>query len=115
MRREPTFFADVRFLVDRFHFQRTDAEAHKCGPGFNPDYYDAMRWVNTSAVESCNSFLVKFKVLAWFSGLSAFMVILANVISGRNARLRRVDDPKLRIAGRADTWTPAVRGCLLSY
>ncbi|GAQ88997.1 hypothetical protein KFL_004770040 [Klebsormidium nitens] len=115
MRREPAFFADVRFLVDRFHFQRTDAEAHKCGPGFNPDLYDAVRFVNSSAVESCNSFLVKFKVLAWFSSLDAFLVILANVVSGRNSKLRRVDDPKLRIAGRADTWTPAVRDCLLSY
>ncbi|GAQ91154.1 hypothetical protein KFL_007360010, partial [Klebsormidium nitens] len=28
MRREPAFFADVRFLVDRFHFQRTGAEGH---------------------------------------------------------------------------------------
>ncbi|GAQ92000.1 hypothetical protein KFL_009010040 [Klebsormidium nitens] len=36
MRREPAFFADVRFLVDRFHFQRMGAEAHKCGPSFNP-------------------------------------------------------------------------------
>ncbi|GAQ86505.1 hypothetical protein KFL_002930020 [Klebsormidium nitens] len=41
MRREPAFFADVRFLVDRFHFQKTGCgEAHKCGPSFNPDYYD---------------------------------------------------------------------------
>ncbi|GAQ93674.1 hypothetical protein KFL_017980010, partial [Klebsormidium nitens] len=69
MRREPAFFADVRFLVDRFHFQKTGAEGHKCGAAFNPDYYDAVRWVNTSAVESVNSFLIKFKVLGWFSGL----------------------------------------------
>ncbi|GAQ93025.1 hypothetical protein KFL_012570010 [Klebsormidium nitens] len=80
MRREPAFFADVRFLVDRFHFQRTGAEGHKCGPTFNPDYYDVVRWVNTSAVESCNSFLVRFKTLGWYSGLEAFMIILASLI-----------------------------------
>ncbi|GAQ89061.1 hypothetical protein KFL_004840010, partial [Klebsormidium nitens] len=114
MRREPAFFADVRFLVDRFHFQRTDAEAHKCGPGFNPDYYDAVRWVNTSAVESCNSYLIRFKVLAWFSSLDTFLVILANVVGGRNSKLRRVDDPKSRIAGRVDRWTPAVQAALLN-
>ncbi|GAQ77801.1 hypothetical protein KFL_000040010 [Klebsormidium nitens] len=115
MRREPAFFAEVRFLVDRFHFQRTSAEAHKCGPSYNPDYYDSVRWVNTSAVESCNAFLVTFKTQAWYSSLVAFMVILANLVSERNSDLARVDEPKLRIAGRADTWSPAVRQRLLMY
>lgn len=97
----------------RFHFQKTSAEAHKCGPSYNPDYFDAVRWVNTSAVESCNSFLVQFKKLAWFSSLAAYMVILANLISGRNGELARVDAPKLRIAGKVDVWTPAVQAALL--
>jgi hypothetical protein len=100
-------------LCCRFHFQKTSAEAHKCGPSFNPDYFDAVRWVKTSAVESCNSFLVQFKKLAWFSSLAAFMIILANLISGRNGELARVDDSKLRIAGRVDHWIPAVRAALL--
>ncbi|GAQ90744.1 hypothetical protein KFL_006790070 [Klebsormidium nitens] len=113
MRREPTFFAEVRFLVDRFHFQRTTSEAHKCGPSYNPDYYDSVRWVNTSAVESCNAFLVNFKTQAWYRSLVALMIILANLVSGRNSDLKRVDEPKLRIAGRADTWWPAVRQHLL--
>jgi hypothetical protein len=72
-----------------------------------------VRWVNTSAVESVNSFLIKFKVLGWFSGLEAFMTILANVVSGRNADLKRVDDQKIRVAGRVDFWSPAVRAALL--
>ncbi|GAQ92876.1 hypothetical protein KFL_011770010, partial [Klebsormidium nitens] len=109
MRREPAFFADVRFLVDRFHFHHTTAEAHKCGSSYNTDYYDSVRWVNTSAVESCNAFLVTFKTQAWYSSLVAFMIILANLVSGRNSDLARVDEPKLRIAGRADTWSPAIR------
>ncbi|GAQ86270.1 hypothetical protein KFL_002790180, partial [Klebsormidium nitens] len=115
MRREPAFFADVRFLVDRFHFHHTTAEAHKCGPSYNTDYYDSVRWVNTSAVESCNAFLVKFKTQAWHSSLVAFMIILPNQVSGRNSALLRVDEPKLRIAGRADTWRPSVRQRLLMY
>ena len=97
----------------RFHFQKTGAEAHKCGPQFNPALYDAVRWVNTSALESVNSFLIKFKVLGWFSGLEAFLIILANVVSGRNAELTRVDIQKIRIAGRGDLWSPAVCAALL--
>lgn len=72
-----------------------------------------MRWVNTSAVESVNSFLIRFKVLGWFSGLEAFMIILVNVVSGRNAELTRVDSQKIRIACRVDLWSPAVRAALL--
>ncbi|GAQ92733.1 hypothetical protein KFL_011140010 [Klebsormidium nitens] len=102
MRREPAFFAHVRFLVDRFHFHHTTAEAHKCGPSYN-------------TVESCSAFLVNFKTQAWYSSLIAFMVILANLVSGRNSDLARVDEPKLRIAGRADTWSPSVRQRLLMY
>jgi hypothetical protein len=37
------------------------------------------------------------------------MVILANLISGRNSELTRVDDAKILIAGRANLWTVAVR------
>jgi hypothetical protein len=68
-----------------------------------------VRWDNTSAVESCNSFLVRFRTLGWYSGLEAFMIILANLIGGRNSELTRVDDAKILIAGRADLWTEAVR------
>lgn len=101
------------FYLYRFHFQRTGAEGHKCGPTFNPDYYDAVRWVNSSAVESCNAFLVRFKTLGWYSGLDAFMVILASLISGRNSELLRVDDAKFRVACSARWWTPFVQYCLL--
>jgi hypothetical protein len=97
----------------RFHFQRTGAEGHKCGPTFNPDYYDVVRWVNTSAVESCNSFLIKFKTLGWYSGLHAFMTILASLVSGRKSELVRVDDAKMGVAGNVRWWTPFVRFCLL--
>ncbi|GAQ90813.1 hypothetical protein KFL_006880050 [Klebsormidium nitens] len=110
----PSFlFYDNACKLRAFHFQKTGAEAHKCGPQYNPDLYDAVRWVNTSAVESVNSFLIKFKVLAWFSALESFMIILANVVSGRNAELTRVDDQKIRIAARVDQWSPAVRAALL--
>jgi hypothetical protein len=46
-----------------------------------------VRWVNTSAVESCNAFLIRFRTLGWYFGLEAFMIILANLISGRNSEL----------------------------
>jgi hypothetical protein len=62
-----------------------------------------VRWVNTAAVESCNSFLVNFKTQAWYRSLVALMIIIANLVSGKNSDLTRVDEPKLRIAGRADT------------
>jgi hypothetical protein len=73
-----------------------------------------VRWVNTSAVESFNSFLVRFRTLGWYSGLEAFMVILVNLISGRNSELTRVDDAKILIAGRADLWTAAIRHIVMN-
>jgi hypothetical protein len=81
----------------------------KVFPSSVSDYYDAVRWVNTSAIESCNSFLVRLRTLGCYFGLEAFMIILANLISSRNSELTRVDDAKILIAGRADLWTAAIR------
>jgi hypothetical protein len=83
-------------------------------PSSSPDYYDMVRWVNTSAVESCNSFLVRFRTLGWYSELEAFMIILAYLISGRNLELTRVDDAIILIAGRADLWTAAIRHLVMN-
>ncbi|GAQ90961.1 hypothetical protein KFL_007070070 [Klebsormidium nitens] len=113
MRREPAFFSDVTFVVDRFHYAKAGAEVHKCGPSNATEYYDALRWVNTSAVESVNSFLKKFRVLGWYSGLSSLMVFLPILLSGFNVDLSRVDDAKLSIAVPARLWSEAFRAVLL--
>ncbi|GAQ87753.1 hypothetical protein KFL_003750030 [Klebsormidium nitens] len=113
MRREPAFFSDVTFVVDRFHYAKAGAEVHKCGPSNATEYYDALRWVNTSAVESVNSFLKKFRVLGWYSGLQSLMVFLPILLSGFNLDLSRVDDAKLSIAVPARLWSEAFRAVLL--
>lgn len=78
---------------------------HKCGPSNSTDSYDALHWVNTSAVESVNSFLKGFRSLGWYSGLENLMVILPLLLDGYNKTLRRVDDSKLAIAIAAAVWT----------
>ncbi|GAQ85302.1 hypothetical protein KFL_002280170 [Klebsormidium nitens] len=112
-RREPAHFAKVRFVVDRFHFSKAGSEVHKCGPSNCPDSYPSLHWVNTSAVESVNSFLKGFRSLGWYSGLESFMVILPLLLGGYNSALRRVDDAKLSIAIAVAVWTVGVRAQLL--
>ncbi|GAQ88268.1 hypothetical protein KFL_004140040 [Klebsormidium nitens] len=113
MRREGAHFAKVRFVVDRFHFSKAGQEVHKCGPSNCPDTYPFLHWVNTSAVESVNSFLKGFRSLGWYSGLESFMVILPLLLGGYNQTLKRVDDSKLAIAIAAAVWTAGVRTRLL--
>ncbi|GAQ92001.1 hypothetical protein KFL_009020020 [Klebsormidium nitens] len=113
MRRAPAFFRDVRFVVDRFHFSKAGQEVHKCGPSNSADAYIALHWVNTSAVESVNSFLKGFRSLGWYSGLESLMVILPLLLGGFNTTLKRVDDAKRGIAIAAVVWSAAIARALL--
>ncbi|GAQ91906.1 hypothetical protein KFL_008790030, partial [Klebsormidium nitens] len=97
----------------QFHYAKAGAEVHKCGPSNATDFYDELRWVNTSAVESVNSFLKRFRTLGWYSGLESFMIFLPILLSGYNVDLRRVDDAKLTVALPARLWSAAVRRLLL--
>jgi hypothetical protein len=105
--------ANVHIFMRRFHYAKAGAEVHKCGPSNCPDNYDALHWVNTSAVESVNSFLKGFRSLGWYSGLESFMVILPLLLGGYNSSLRRVDDAKFSIAIAAAAWTAAISWRLL--
>jgi hypothetical protein len=82
----------------RFHYVKAGAKVHKCGPSNSADSYNCLCWVNTSAVESVNSFLKGFRSLGWYSGLDNFMVILPLLLDAYNANLRRVNDAKLFVA-----------------
>lgn len=86
---------------------------HKCRPSNSSDSYDALHWVNTSAVESVNSFLKGFRSLGWYSGLESLMVILPLLLGGYNQSLKRVDDSKLAIAIAVGVWSVRVRARLL--
>jgi hypothetical protein len=99
--------------VCRFHFAKAGAEVHKCGPSNAVDTYDSLHWVNTSAVESVNSFLKGFRSLGWYGGLQSLMVILSLLLGGYNAALRRVNDAKLCVAIAVGVWSFAVRKKLL--
>jgi hypothetical protein len=96
-----------------FHFAKAGAEVHKCGPSNSADSYESLHWVNTSAVESVNSFLKGFRSLGWYSGLENFIVILPLILDAYNANLRRVDDAKLFVAIAARVWSVGIRGLLL--
>jgi hypothetical protein len=97
----------------RFHYAKFDAEVHKCGPSNTTEFYDELRWVSTSAVESVNSFLKRFRTLGWYSRLESFMVFLPILLSGYNVDLKRVDDAKLAVAVQARQWSDAIRAMLL--
>jgi hypothetical protein len=97
----------------RFYYAKAGAEVHKCGPSNSANSYDCLRWVNTSAVESVNSFLKGFRSLGWYSGLDNFMVILPLLLDAYNANLGRVNDAKLFVAIAAGLWNTAIRGILL--
>jgi hypothetical protein len=86
---------------------------HKCGPSNATEFYDELRWVNTSAVESVNSFLRRFRTLGWYSGLESFMVFLPILLSGYNVDLKRVDNAKQLIVVQARQWSDAIRAMLL--
>ncbi|GAQ93648.1 hypothetical protein KFL_017560010, partial [Klebsormidium nitens] len=62
-RREPTFFSNVRFVIDKFHYGKAEGEIHLCGPTNNSHYYGLLTHVNTSACESVNSFLNRFTTI----------------------------------------------------
>jgi hypothetical protein len=97
----------------RFHYAKAGAEVHKCGPSNATEFYDELRWVNTSAVESVNSFLKRFRTLGWYSELESFMVFLPILLSGYYVDLKRVDDAKLAVAVQAMRWSDAIRTMLL--
>jgi hypothetical protein len=98
-----------RPLSCRFHHAKEGAEVHSNAT----KYYDALRWVNTSAVESVSSFLKKFRVLGWYSGLQSLMAFLPILLSGFNLDVSRVDDATLPTAVPARLWSEAFRGVLL--
>jgi hypothetical protein len=93
--------------------QKVGLKFTKCGPSNATEYYDALRWVYTSTVESVNSFLKKFRVLGWYSGLHSLMMFLPILLSGFNVNLSRVDESKLSIAVPARLWSEAFRDVLL--
>jgi hypothetical protein len=107
------FEAHVHLFLPKFHFLKAGQEVHKCGPSNCADNYDALYWVNTSAVELVNSFLKGFRSLGWYSGLERFMVVLPLLLGGYNQTLERVDDGKLAIAIGAGVWSVGVRARLL--
>jgi hypothetical protein len=103
-----------RFVwVCRFYYAKAGAEVHKCGPSNSADSYDSLCWVNTSAVESVNSFLKGFRSLGWYSGLESFMVILPLLLDAYKAGLKWVDDAKLGVEIAASMWSIAVCAVLL--
>jgi hypothetical protein len=97
----------------RFHYAKAGAEVHKCEPSNATEFYDELRWVNTSAVESVNSFLKRFRTLGWYSGLESLMVLFPILLSGYNVDLKRVDDANLAVAVQARQWSDAIRAMLL--
>jgi hypothetical protein len=99
-RREPTFFSNVRFVIDKFHYGKADGEHHLCGPTNNSHYYSLLTHVNTSACKSVNSFLNRFTTIGWFSTLENLMILLPLLITAYNADLSRVDDHTIKTACR---------------
>lgn len=56
LNREPVMFKHTKFLVDRFHYL-----GHKCSKLFSMDHYAHLRGINSSIMESLNSFVQGFK------------------------------------------------------
>ncbi len=57
LNREPGFFRDTRFVVDRFHWFNHQA----CARSYNADLYADVAFLNTQIAEQCNSALAKIK------------------------------------------------------
>lgn len=55
MNREPAFFRNMRFLVDKFHWHNHQA----CARSYNASLYDDVSFLNTQIAEQCNSALIK--------------------------------------------------------
>lgn len=49
-------FKHTKFLVDRFHYC-----GHKCSKLFSMDHYPHLRGINSSILESINSFVQNFR------------------------------------------------------
>jgi hypothetical protein len=111
-RREPTFFSNGRFVIDKFYYGKADGEIHLCGPTNSSHYYGLLTHVNTSACESVNSFLNRFTTIGWFSTLENLMILLPLLITAYNADLSRVDDHTIRTACRRSIWTSDIRDLL---
>ena len=57
LNREPAFFRDTRFLVDKFHWYNHQA----CARSYNANLYDDASFLNTQIAEQCNSALIKIR------------------------------------------------------
>jgi hypothetical protein len=114
MRREPLFFSNVKFVIDKFHYGKPGSkEAHVCGPSFSSFYYSCLQWANTSSAESLNSFLDSFRTLGWYNGLDGFLILFRLLLNEYNENLARIDNPSLRIAGPGNKWVPRIATFLL--
>lgn len=69
LNRDPAFFKDTQFLVDRFHWRNHTG----CSVGHNASDYGHMQNVNTQAAEQCNAHLKKLRPLLAYMKQDNFM------------------------------------------
>lgn len=79
LNREPLMFKHTKFLVDRFHYL-----GHKCSRLFSMDHYPHLQKINSSIMESINSFLQGFKPQLSQMNQKNFMTYLKHLIMSKN-------------------------------
>lgn len=80
LNREPVMFRNTRFVVDRFHYKYN----HKCSELFKMDRYQQLDGVNSSFMESVNSFIYAFRPQLSQMGQHSYMNYLRATLLIRN-------------------------------
>jgi hypothetical protein len=84
MNRDPTWFRNTKFVIDRFHWHNHNRYAHanmallshfvcSCGKAFNMSNYPALYSFNSSICEQFHSFIRRFKAAATSMKMPNFM------------------------------------------
>ena len=93
MLREPHFFKNTLFVIDRFH-----RRGHVCSPAYDPRHHLCLNNVNTSRAEQVNSALSSLSNQLKYMCPSRYFFFLRDFLSELNVANFRRDRSHLRVA-----------------
>lgn len=92
MNRDPVFWKNTRFVVDRFHWPN-----HRtCSRSYSIDQYARLDGLNSEIAEQFNSVIRRFKHTAAYMTQKHFMTLFRRFVdiynTAKNARLAALED-----------------------
>lgn len=85
LNREPSFFKNTHFLVDKFHWRNHTA----CSRGYNSRLYPEAAKLNSQVCEQFNALLRKVALSAQYSNVRSYFLLVTSFILHHNEKIHR--------------------------